>query len=698
MRRLQFVFLLACLSLLAACARPDAAPGPDNPPTATGAATATLAAVPSSLPAGPTATQTPTTLPAAPAASPPVPLPGRLPDQALVRLGSGSISALAAGQDLLALGGTAGVCLYDEPMLTERWCVYTERPVRSLALSPEAGRLAIGLNDGQLLLWDVPGRSEIGRRRIGLYEGPSSLEFSPDGRTLVVAIPGKLSLWDGLALSEEQQRLSTTAAFFAPVRFSPDGRYLAWIEHPQTRDSALIYDLQRGEAAAEFELPYNAQGLDWTPDGQQLLVGLAGGPDCYENCTPSYETDGVVLSYSPAEAETKELRFDYPDRAVRDMALSPDGLHLALQVGLYEPRLLLADVRRGQPLELPVRLDPYRQSLTWSQSGLYFLDEAARLYFWGRSEQNAVDVTPPGYSQPPAVQALSPAGTRLAEAYNLPGAPARLAIYSLPEGAVLAEWEAASAELFDLSWSPDGGQLALLDYHTLEIYDLSNSQARQLLSLGPDENLAMLAWSLDGAALVVGVTHFREGTTLEEILVLQAEDGAQLDRLEISENLGGASFNLAPDGRRLAVHAWSRQDATAELAVWDLEAGRRLNTLELDFGLYAFAWSPEDDTLAAFQDRSLIRLDTSSGNVLWNRSLGPLHQEEHGAARLAFSPDGRWLVTAGREVALWAADSGERVQVYEGHSLPVQQIAFSADGRQLITASEDGTVIVWELP
>ncbi len=64
---------------------------------------------------------------------------------------------------------------------------------------------------------------------------------------------------------------------------------------------------------------------------------------------------------------------------------------------------------------------------------------------------------------------------------------------------------------------------------------------------------------------------------------------------------------------------------------------------------------------------------------------------------LAFSPDGRWLVSGSEDRALrvWRLEDRACVAVLDGHARAVNSVCFSRDGRRLYSASDDGTVRIW---
>ena len=86
------------------------------------------------------------------------------------------------------------------------------------------------------------------------------------------------------------------------------------------------------------------------------------------------------------------------------------------------------------------------------------------------------------------------------------------------------------------------------------------------------------------------------------------------------------------------------------------------------------------------------------------------HGEEGWVNAVAYSPDGKWIATAGGgnpyfaqsvrvvpgTVVVWDAETGRPVHTLRGHKHLVRQVAFSRDGRFVVSSSLDGTVELHE--
>jgi WD40 repeat protein/uncharacterized caspase-like protein len=73
---------------------------------------------------------------------------------------------------------------------------------------------------------------------------------------------------------------------------------------------------------------------------------------------------------------------------------------------------------------------------------------------------------------------------------------------------------------------------------------------------------------------------------------------------------------------------------------------------------------------------------------------------ESGVSAIAFSPDGRFVLTASREYAaiLWSVDEGKEVRRFEEYPpREITSVAFLPDGNSVVTGDDKGTVRIWDL-
>jgi len=111
--------------------------------------------------------------------------------------------------------------------------------------------------------------------------------------------------------------------------------------------------------------------------------------------------------------------------------------------------------------------------------------------------------------------------------------------------------------------------------------------------------------------------------------------------------------------------------------------------------------SPDGKTLAAYSRSH------PGGPVtlnLWDIAQGTrirLFEDAEDVGRMAFSPDGQFLVAAmGNEktdIGIWETQSGERIGWASGHTAAIVRVSFLPFGNRFVTASEDKTLATWDI-
>jgi WD40 repeat protein len=157
------------------------------------------------------------------------------------------------------------------------------------------------------------------------------------------------------------------------------------------------------------------------------------------------------------------------------------------------------------------------------------------------------------------------------------------------------------------------------------------------------------------------------------------------------------SFTFARGGKRCVRYGWSDQKDVPTLEWWKYPSWKLYRTWDIfsdeaeKFDLLAFG--PKDSILAGMNADGVDLYDVATGK---RRARRPF-KLGRGRPFLTFHPDGRRLAVGwGKRVTILDVETVEAVAELKSAKKPFLDGAFTPDGRWLLTASNEEAVTVWD--
>lgn len=305
---------------------------------------------------------------------------------------------------------------------------------------------------------------------------------------------------------------------------------------------------------------------------------------------------------------------------------------------------------------------------------------------------------------------FSPTGSRFAVATSI-----GIWMYDAQTGeelALMAVLPGEGRDVTTIAFSPDGKTLASGEEGGVgRLWDVLTGKSITTFKEVPQPrlpDLRALVFSEDGTKLIgvswdnkISVWELGEHTKPPTILKMNGREA----RLSTS-----TLMQFSTNGNRLAIaelgkESWKNKNFTIKL--WDATTGKLAHTLTGHTRwIKAIAFSTDSKMLVSGDEYETIRIwDTATGKLLstlnWRRGT-PTYA-------LAFSPSGRFIASGHPEAAkLWDNTVKPKRQIDDAigdyqHALEIREhkdyvskLAFSPDGKTLLTGSKDGTIQAWD--
>jgi WD40 repeat protein len=596
----------------------------------------------------------------------------------------------------LRLGSTLDQC----PKLTHLW--FGRFSANDGQFSPDGTRVLLARFCRDTEVYYL----KTGEPRFPALTPPPTLlnaAYSPDGRLLVTVSHNSVACVWGAGTFTEIHRFPHASPLWG-ARFSPDGQRLVTAAGDGT---ARVWGIKTGLLELVLKQHTNVVHFtDFSHDGKLIV-------------TTSHDGTAQLWDAGNGQAVGAPLKHD---GWVTYAAFSPDDRELV--TACLDRKARVWDTATGRRLLPDLDHPDGVQSAEFSPDGRLILtasvDGRARLWL-AENRQLAISN--------PVLRHLS----RLTRATFSPDGHRILT--TCADGSARV-WDLAGSSVMPIaaphSFSADWSRFVTLSTHGVEVRDAASSQAI-CAPLVPKHELRRAALGPNGRFLLTLSALAPEGTN-HLVQVWDLATGRPVGPGLCFSN-APAGVALAEKGDRVVVFRGDR------VQTWDVRTGLPLSPLLwLKEPVSQSFFSHDGDRVATLSGREVWVWEARNGHAPFEPSMHSLPVQDaqfspndrylavgcsdnlrsacyaqvynaadghptgarlnHGAGVLsvAFSPDGRRIVTASADFTaiVWDSATGRQLAPALKHENQVRSAAFSPDGRWIVTASADKTARVWE--
>jgi RNA polymerase sigma factor (sigma-70 family) len=558
-------------------------------------------------------------------------------------------------------------------------------PGHALAVTPDGRTFAAGwrgyASDGKTPMTSWTGDLKTGRilREFAGNDRPvNALAFVSDGRSLAsLDSDGVVTIWN-VATGVKVRAIRAPKTKFTSLAASPDGKTFAAGEEAKDGGAAVyLWDVGSGNLLHILRgHTGSVKAIAFSPDGRTLATG----------------GNAIIHVWDVASGrETRQLRGHAAKRgdfnfSIEVLAFSPDGNRLASASNDWTVRVWA--VATGQPID-EAWIGVAGDSLAFRDDRTLLIGGGYGLLFRDVIRRKFPEQLHSRYFMYFANFAAD--GRRIVTGSCDSG----ICVWDAADGRRLSQDRRADQSVIMPLVAPGGDWVAYSDGDVGHLVTcVWHLRADRVVKLsGVDQHPGTV--SADGRMLMTFKGSESEKPDDDFLSVWDAATGALVSRLKT----GRVNFEqtaLGPNGRYFFA---AQMEQPYRLRQWEVATGRLVRAIDTGgAGMRGLAASTGGRRVAAMGCRGSVSLwDTATGRECWRSTVS---QGRGGFSDVvSFSADGSLLATDNHtaEILLWDARTGKPLATLPGHGKQLNRLAFSPDGRRLVSTSQDGTALVWDI-